>query len=489
MADTTFVDGLISQANRIVAAWLNDVNVATYRANASFAGVTAAMFRTAAAVLLDQPFSVKNLGAKGDGATDDSVAVQAIIALAQAINGAVYFPPTSTGYKVGTGLLVTAPITLMGLNYTGSSLHASGDITVLSFSLAASGSVVRDLQILGPGTGTSTKPGVLCTNANYIHIERCLVKAFRYGVRYSPGINASYLCSIADSQIIMNGVTNIDAQLGTNALCISNTSFGGTPAQIGLSVVDSNSLALLGGDCEGVSVCAVDLDASGTLQAGHLIGGVHFEANNSSGGDVRIGNTAAVMGVTLPGNFYKPGTSIAGVNAIRGGALLVDGGVLHSGYASVAFIQIGAAFGTWNILSLGNLPAGVIGEELTATAASSAVSLSSGVVANIVSKSITAGDWLLTGSINLTFAATTSYTRLQGGVSPNTGALYNQDTYFAFSTPAAVPTAGIDQGWPCPVYKVRLTAPTTFYLVVVASFSVDTLKAGGTLRAERVMMA
>jgi hypothetical protein len=64
MASTTFVDGDLSAANRIVAAWLNDVNVAVYTALGA-AGVAPT---TAAAVIANLGISVAGLGDYEDDA-------------------------------------------------------------------------------------------------------------------------------------------------------------------------------------------------------------------------------------------------------------------------------------------------------------------------------------------------------------------------------------------------------------------------------------
>ena len=89
MADTTFIDGDLSQANRIVAAWLNDVNNLRYGASSSARGAALLQFmgsgagasvRTAQGKLQDPgmvaPF---DYGAVGDGTTDDSAALTAML--------------------------------------------------------------------------------------------------------------------------------------------------------------------------------------------------------------------------------------------------------------------------------------------------------------------------------------------------------------------------------------------------------------------------
>jgi hypothetical protein len=87
----------------------------------------------------------------------------------------------------------------------------------------------------------------------------------------------------------------------------------------------------------------VDLDGSVENLSGHLVQGLHMEGNTCSAGDVRIGNTAAVRGVTLRDCLYSPSSSDAAISAIRGSGLVVDGGVLRAGYTT-EFLKLGASF-------------------------------------------------------------------------------------------------------------------------------------------------
>lgn len=62
----------------------------------------------------ERSFSVKEFGAIGDGAADDTKPVQAAINAAQAVRGTVLFPAPSVRYTISGTLAVTAPILLEG---------------------------------------------------------------------------------------------------------------------------------------------------------------------------------------------------------------------------------------------------------------------------------------------------------------------------------------------------------------------------------------
>src|SRR6185312_18108 len=58
--------------------------------------------------------NVLRYGAAGDGATDDTVAVQSAINVAQVTCGTVYIPATTASYKVTASLTITAGVRIAG---------------------------------------------------------------------------------------------------------------------------------------------------------------------------------------------------------------------------------------------------------------------------------------------------------------------------------------------------------------------------------------
>lgn len=131
--------------------------------------------------------------------------------------------------------------------------------------------------------------------------------------------------------------------------------------------------------------------------------------------------------------------------------------------------------------------AGFVGELLSSVIATGAsVALATGVTSNITSITLTPGNWLVFGAVDFTFAATTSYTNLIGGVSTTSATIGAQDSFFDFETPAAVPTAGHDQTWTIPTTTFSVNVNTPVFLVAQATFTVSTLKAYGSIIAIRL---
>jgi hypothetical protein len=124
-----------------------------------------------------------------------------------------------------------------------------------------------------------------------------------------------------------------------------------------------------------------------------------------------------------------------------------------------------------------NAPAGYVGEYLAAQVLqASAITLSNGVVANVTSLALTAGDWDVDGNVHVNSTASAiSY----GAISLTAA------TFPDFSARTCYPAMTGDIGGPMVTLRVSTTG-TTVYLVVYSAFSSGTTKADGVLRARRV---
>ncbi|MCK5020391.1 MAG: hypothetical protein KAS32_25365, partial [Candidatus Peribacteraceae bacterium] len=96
-------------------------------------------------------FDVRAYGAEGDGATNDTVAIQAAITAAIVAGGGVVFFPAGT--YVCTGVLTVAAastgITLKGMSITASIIQYSGSVSpFLSLGVATVGFYMEDLKVI-----------------------------------------------------------------------------------------------------------------------------------------------------------------------------------------------------------------------------------------------------------------------------------------------------------------------------------------------------
>lgn len=126
-----------------------------------------------------------------------------------------------------------------------------------------------------------------------------------------------------------------------------------------------------------------------------------------------------------------------------------------------------------------NANAGSVGEYLTVSA--TAVSLSSGVSANVCSLSVTAGDWDITGNMITTPAGSTTTTTAAAGLNTTTAALPAVPFYGQIGTAGA----GIPSSPPIPTQRFTFSATTTVFLVANVQFAVSTMTGSCYIGARR----
>jgi hypothetical protein len=116
----------------------------------------------------------------------------------------------------------------------------------------------------------------------------------------------------------------------------------------------------------------------------------------------------------------------------------------------------------------------------------SAVALATGVVSNVTSISLAAGDWDVSGNVAFNPAAGTTATVYAGGISltfataptlSDTAAIAQQVGSFAGPTGFLLPTG---------ICRLSLAVTTTVYLIASATFAGGTDKAYGYIRARRL---
>lgn len=128
-----------------------------------------------------------------------------------------------------------------------------------------------------------------------------------------------------------------------------------------------------------------------------------------------------------------------------------------------------------------NAQAGSVGEYVTASATT--VAITTGASTNITSISLTAGDWDVTGVMQVTPAGST----IVGGENVSISTISAAGgglgaTAFNGSTKSA----GSADIIPTPVVRLSLSSTTTVYLVANVSYSTSTLTVSGLIRARRV---
>lgn len=188
------------------------------------------------------------------------------------------------------------------------------------------------------------------------------------------------------------------------------------------------------------------------------------------------------IGSTTP-STGKFTTLTATSAAITGGT--INGTTIGATTPSTgAFTTLSSTAGLTGTNTNNNAAAGIVGEYIS-NSNSTGVALTSNTPINIVSISLTAGDWDVEASMNITPAATTNVTFTQAGISPVSATLQTLGSGYG-SIAMPISYTGIGMTMPIMTSRVSIATTTTIYLVISANFTTSTANGYGYLRARRV---
>lgn len=134
-----------------------------------------------------------------------------------------------------------------------------------------------------------------------------------------------------------------------------------------------------------------------------------------------------------------------------------------------------------------NANAGSVGEYISSSIpVGSAVSLTTGVNANVTSISVTAGDWMICGSVATAPNASTVQQSLQAAISTTSATLNGAPNGGAFISLPYTAATGFSLSAPVGCMRQSFSSTTTVYLVIQVGFTVSTNAAFGFIGARRV---
>lgn len=172
-------------------------------------------------------FPVKAFGAIGNGIADDTAAINATIAAAQAVNGTVLFAPGT--YRTTSALLITAQVAFVGSGPRSAIIVIdAADRTILRITPAASDVDINGLTFRGNNTGVggfvtgmTGGHGIAIDQATRVRISNCRFQQF--GVLAS--VHGQYACPIVGTNVV--GLT-----VDTNFFDSSNHNRTGSDVQV-----------------------------------------------------------------------------------------------------------------------------------------------------------------------------------------------------------------------------------------------------------------
>jgi hypothetical protein len=241
----------------------------------------------------------------------------------------------------------------------------------------------------------------------------------------------------------------------------------------------------------------VTLDPSGTTA---ISSGVIVDADINSA--AAIGYSKLNLAISILNADISPSAAIAGDKIVAATGLVP--GVVSTGVQTFAGAKTfsGAVnlSSTLAVTSAITATGGIVGSDGTADATagnvgqyvSSVVSsltsgAASGVWNDMTSISLTAGDWDITGYGSWHANSATGITRCALGISTTSG---NNSSGLTqgnnmFDTPTA-PNGSADLSMAIPVYRVRVSSTTTYYLKNTMTYSAGTPQYQGRISARRV---
>ena len=129
----------------------------------------------------------------------------------------------------------------------------------------------------------------------------------------------------------------------------------------------------------------------------------------------------------------------------------------------------------------GNAASGILGEEIVANPSSASVS--SGVITNLTSINVTAGDWIIYGWATC-IPSGGSLSNFCSGVNTVSGTFSTNFSELPVTNAATI--SGNTFGLPLSVQRINITTTTTYYLIVYGVLSGGSMTWNGNLTAKRM---
>lgn len=198
-----------------------------------------------------------------------------------------------------------------------------------------------------------------------------------------------------------------------------------------------------------------------------------------------LGTPTALVGTNITGTAAGLTAGTVTTNANLTGPITSSGNATaiasQTGGGSTFVMSSSPTITTANLVgttSGGNAAAGSVGEYITATG--SGISLTSTVTSNITTIPLSAGDWEVSGTVNVTFAGGGGF-EVIGGTSSTPFTTSVLGTYFRNAVTTSILSV---QTYAVPVSRVNIAGPATWFLVVNSTFP-GTATASGVINAIR----
>lgn len=349
-----------------------------------------------------------------------------------------------------------------------------------------SGTVTNFSFTNGSGfSGNVTNPTTTPALALSVNLADCLARVSSNALAaVTIGSGLTFVGGTLSATGTGGTVTNVSATDG-NGFDFTVTNPTTTP-DISLAVDSSLNNKILysnAGALTGVTIGSGLTFSGGTLDVAASGGATYLVATAAPGAATASSFTHDYASNT--GRLYTQGAGAATYRAIQ---ISQQG---SGGANEVINLSISA---TTNAVTLrgtntnDDAAAGFYGEYLTANQ-TTPQSLTTNTPLNITSLSLTAGDWDVSGVVQIGPSGTTALSRAYAGVSSVSATLTAPNYQLVSFGDSGISSAGgtnATQNIAAPVTRFSLASTTTIYLVAQANFGVSTAAAIGWIRARRV---
>lgn len=433
---------------------------------------TGGVVRSVASKLSDIE-NVLDFNAKCDGSTDDSTAFQNAANALPAIGGKINVPQ-------GTCVINTAPTwgtKNIFWNFTPATIITGSQTTfprmqTNSFQTAAGPWIVSQSTMASPSQGGIGGFNVeMVQPSTYVGQSEAMYVGAR-GAGTNASSNVWALNTLVQADPGAAGVYHsIEADVNSNSaggaytVGVDVTGVGTSNASTALSVERGDTSKWVKGLWIQDALTGITYNAPTAQSGQQFINALQY----ANGQDMIVEQRATD---TSPTGYYF--RFVNNANSVNEAALDINGNLFLQGYLQTSTGILGTTSGA-------NAGAGYVGQPLTNSA--SGVSMTSGTPVNVVSLSLTAGDWLVSGTVQFVPAGSTTVSSLLAAVSTTSGSVGAFQNWNNLILPF---TTGVSQVLPTPILHVNVSTTTTVYLVGDPTFGTSTMTASGFIQAYRI---
>jgi hypothetical protein len=308
-------------------------------------------------------FNVKGYGAKGDGTTDDTAAIQTAVnaALATATSGATVYFPYGT-YKISAAIALGSNLRVVGDGMNNTTIQ---QVTTTEHGLALIGDgprylSIQDLRVLGPTTGSGDGIHIETTTATATascDIARVIITNFG-----NDSVNTDTLITSNFTDVRSNNAGRHAFTFFSGTSIVMNNCYASSPAQIGYWFQQTSYSSLNGCAADSCGLAyylqtANDIVLSGcgceVTTAKNGQDGTGFKVDGGTG-NIIIGGRNSVnnaIGYWVTGSSNRclliaPRESSPGVGATA--AIQVDAGSTASVFSRITTTAVSFAANTTN---------------------------------------------------------------------------------------------------------------------------------------------